>query len=106
MMHRVSPAALARPTGADAAVANGDDRSVAETDVPAIAFGTSASHAQIAAQVADRVLTELIDENVGQRAFRDSTQIERRTRGERRRARGLVQEEHLRKWRQVRRGKE
>src|SRR6202043_1175177 len=105
-MHRVSPAALAGPACADAAVTNGNDGSVAETDVPAIAFGTGASHAEIAAQVADRVITELINQNVGERALRDSTQVERRTRGERRRTRGLSQEEHLREWRELRRKKD
>src|SRR5260370_31688722 len=100
MMHRVSPSTLARPAGADATVAERDQRSVAEPDVPAVAFGTGAAHAEIAAQVADRVLPELIDEKVGQRPLRDSTKVERRAWGERCRACGLIQEEHLRQWRQ------
>src|SRR5260370_1374170 len=79
-----------------------DQRSVAEPDVPAVAFGTGAPHAEIAAQVADRVLPELIDEKIGQRPLRDSTKVERRAWGERRRACGLIQEEHLRKWPQLR----
>ena len=51
--------------------------------MPAVAFGSGAADAQVAAQVADGILTELINKDVGQRPLDDSTKIERGRRGQR-----------------------
>src|SRR5438552_10798029 len=105
-MHRVSPAPLADAARADGTVADRDERAIAQPDVPAVAFGTGAADSQVAAQIADRVLTELVDQKVGQRALRDSAEVERRTRCECRRARAVIQEEHLGECRQLHRVKD
>src|SRR5256885_2273352 len=73
-----------------------DERAVAEPDVPAVAIGTGAADSEVAAQIADSILTELIDQKVGQRALRDSTQVECGTGSEGRRTGGPIQEEYLR----------
>src|SRR6202035_2559446 len=103
VMHRMAPAALADPTGADRTVAERDQRPVAEPDMPAVAFRTVAAYAEVTPQVANRVLTELIREKIGQHALGDAAQIERCTGGQGRRARGLIEDEHVREWRQLHR---
>src|SRR5438132_1473942 len=52
-IHRVPSAPLADGAGADGTVAQRDVRAIAESDIPAVPFGTGAAHAEIAAEIAD-----------------------------------------------------
>src|SRR5947208_2850354 len=56
--------------------------------MPAIAFGSGAADAQVASQVADSILTELINKDVGQGALDDAAKVKCRRRSQGRRASG------------------
>ena len=99
-MHGVAPAPPGNAAGADRPVRERDHRAVAEADVPAVAFRSGTVDPEVAAQVADPIVTELINKDVGQRSLDDSAKIERGRRSQRRRAGRLIQDQHLRQARQ------
>src|SRR2546430_13151771 len=76
--------------------------------MPAIAFGSGAADAQVASQVADSILTELINKDVGQGALDDAAKVKCRRRSQGRRASRLIEDHYVRqpwngKWVDVRR---
>ncbi len=83
-MHGLAPAPPGHAAGADRSVCERNGRAVAQADVPAIAVGSGATDAQVSAQVADGILTELINKDVGQGPLDDPAKVERRRRSQRR----------------------
>jgi hypothetical protein len=75
MMSGDAPAPACRPAGADRTICQRDSGLITKPDVPAITAGSDATHPNITTKVADCIVTELINEHVGEGALGDAAQV-------------------------------
>src|SRR3984893_12595759 len=80
VMHRLTPSAPSSAAGAYRTVSHRHGRVIAQPDMPAVAVWSVATYPDVAAEVADGIVTELIDEDIGEGPLGAPTQGQPRPR--------------------------